>query len=195
MPKTGQVQLVVAGDGRERAALERLAAELGVAARVRFVGGVSGAFKNYLLQNALCGVIPSRISEAFGLVVLEMFAAGTPVIGTRLAGLEDLIDPGHTGWLTPPESPAALARALTEALLQPDKTRRRGTAAQQVALRFDWTAIAERHLDLYEELLARRRSSPPANPALAWKHQAPVAVSIIEAMSRSPVARGSARQR
>jgi glycosyltransferase involved in cell wall biosynthesis len=191
VPPTRHVQLVVAGDGRERAALEMMATELGVASRVRFVGGVNGAYKNYLLQNALCGVIPSRISEAFGLVVLEMFAAGTPVIGTRLAGLEDLIDPGHTGWLVPPESPATLGRALTEALAQPERTQRRGAAAQQVALRFDWTAIAERHLDLYEDLLATRRSGH----ARAWKQGAPVAASLIEAMSRSPLPRGSAKQR
>ena len=160
VPETGRVQLVIAGDGRERAALEAMAADLGVAARVRFVGGVAGAYKNYLLQNALCGVIPSRISEAFGLVVLEMFAAGTPVIGTRLAGLEDLIDPGQTGWLVPPESSQALGRALTEALAHPERTQRHGAAAQRVALRYDWTAIAERHLDLYEDLLARHRDTP-----------------------------------
>ena len=194
VPENGRVQLVVAGDGREREALAAMAAELGVAPRVRFVGGVSGERKSYLLQNALCGVIPSRISEAFGLVVLEMFAAGTPVIGTRLAGLEDLIDPGHSGWLVPPESPSALARALTEALAQPERTHQRGVAAQQVALRYDWTAIAERHLDLYDDLLTRQRHAPRAGEPRVWKQHAPMA-SIIESLTRSPLPRGSARQR
>jgi glycosyltransferase involved in cell wall biosynthesis len=160
LPDTGRVQLVVAGDGASRTTLETLAASHGLAGRVRFLGATSGSCKTYLLQNALCGVVPSRTWEAFGLVVLEMFAAGTPVIASRLPGLEDLIDPGRTGWLVPPENPEMLRRALAEALAAPEHTRQRGEAAQQVAMRFDWTAIAERHLELYQELVARHRGAP-----------------------------------
>jgi len=67
VPDQGKVQLVIAGEGTDRCLLETMAAELGVARRVRFVGGVAGDYKNYLLQNALCGVVPSRIWEAFPL--------------------------------------------------------------------------------------------------------------------------------
>ena len=155
IPGKDHVQLVIAGEGAERGTLETTAAQLGLASRVRFVGGVAGARKSYLLQNALCGVVPSRIWEAFPLVVLEMFAAGKAVIGTHIPGLEDLIA-DNIGWSVLPESPAILGRALAEALADPETTRRRGAAAQRVALRFDWTAIVERHLDLYEDLLARR---------------------------------------
>jgi glycosyltransferase involved in cell wall biosynthesis len=155
VPGKGRVQLVIAGEGAERGALQTKTAHLGLSSRVRFVGGVAGAHKSYLLQNALCGVVPSRTWEAFPLVVLEMFAAGKAVIGTHIPGLEDLIE-DDIGWSVLPESPEILGRALAEALADPETTRRRGAAAQRVALRFDWTAIAERHLDLYEELLARR---------------------------------------
>jgi glycosyltransferase involved in cell wall biosynthesis len=157
VPDRQQTMLVIAGDGPDRGCLEHKAAQLCLGSRVRFVGSVAGNDKYYLLQNALCGVVPSRNWEAFGLVVLEMFAAGTPVIGTSLPGLADLLDDGKTGWVVPPESPFSLARALAEAVDQAEETRRRGEAAQRVALHFDWNAIAERHLELYEDLLARRR--------------------------------------
>ncbi len=160
VPDNGRVQLVIAGEGSDRVALETMTTDFGLARRVRFVGEVSGAHKNYLLQNALCGVVPSRTWEAFGLVVLEMFAARTPVIGTHLPGLGDLIEPGRTGWLVPPECPEALGRALAEALANPEATHLRGEAAQRTALPFDWTAIAEKHIELYEELVARHRYVP-----------------------------------
>jgi glycosyltransferase involved in cell wall biosynthesis len=173
VPDRGEVQLVIAGEGADRGPLETMAAKLGLNRRVRFVGSVAGGKKNYLLQNALCGVIPSRIWEAFPLVVLEMFAAGKAVIGTHIPGLDDLIEDA-TGWSVPPESPEILGRALAEALASPEKTRRRGEAAQQVAMRFDWTAIAKRHLDLYEELAARHRRLPAVSYARVRVDQAQV---------------------
>jgi glycosyltransferase involved in cell wall biosynthesis len=171
VPDRGEVQLVIAGDGADRGLLETMAAKLGLNRRVRFVGGVAGAQKSYLLQNALCGVVPSRIWEAFPLVVLEMFAAGKAVIGTHIPGLDDLIE-DTTGWSVPPEAPEILGRALAEALAFPEKTRRRGEAAQHVAMRFDWTAIAKRHLDLYEELVARHRRLPAVSYARIRMDQA-----------------------
>src|SRR5205823_565824 len=183
VPDTGMVQLVIAGEGADRRSLEGMAGQLGMARRVRFVGGVAGDYKNYLLQNALCGVVPSRIWEAFPLVVLEMFAAGKAVIGTHIPGLEDLIDEA-TGWSVPSESPELLGRALTEALAHPEKTRQRGDAAQHVAMRFDWTTIAERHLDLYEELAARHRCLPAVSYAR-------VRIDKVQGGHREPTAQGS----
>jgi glycosyltransferase involved in cell wall biosynthesis len=156
VPDRGQVQLVIAGDGPDRGDLEAMAANLGLARRVRFVGGVAGAKKIFLLQNALCGVVPSRIWEAFPLVILEMFAAGKAVIGTQIPGLQDLITE-NIGWPVIPESPEIMGRALAEALAYPERTHQRGAAAGRVALGYDWTAVAKKHVALYEDLLARHR--------------------------------------
>ncbi len=105
IPANGNVQLVIAGSGDERATIEKKIDQLNLSGRVRLVGRVAGASKTWLLQNARSTIMPSRGWEAFPLVVLESYAAGTPVIGTRIAGLEDIIHHEQTGLLVPPESP------------------------------------------------------------------------------------------
>ena len=87
---------------------------MGILPSVCFLGRVTGVTKTWLLQNARCGCMPSRNWEAFPLVVMEAFAAGKPMIGTRILGLKDLITHGETGWLVASESPAELAAALHE---------------------------------------------------------------------------------
>lgn len=156
LPANGEVQLVIAGDGEDRPRLEALARQLGVAGRVRFVGQRTGAEKTYLLQNALFSVVPSRVSEAFGLVVVESYAAGLPVVASRLAGLADLVEPKRTGYLVAPEAPGELAAAMQRLYSQPARRWAMGTRARQIAQGLDWRAVALRHLELYEELLTDR---------------------------------------
>ncbi len=156
LPASCSVPVVIAGGGEERQTLEQLSADLGLSARVHFVGPMHGRDKAYLFGAALATIVPSRISEAFGLVALESFAAGTPVIGTRLPGLEDLIQPGQTGWLVPPENPGELAHAMHEAWQSAETSRRLGEQGRQFAQSYDWSVVARRHIELYQELLAGR---------------------------------------
>jgi phosphatidylinositol alpha-mannosyltransferase/D-inositol-3-phosphate glycosyltransferase len=151
-----KVPVVIAGAGEEGQALADLSALLHLSDRVWFAGPVQHPAKAYLLQNAALTVVPSRISEAFGLVALESFAAGTPVIGTSLPGLADLVEPGKTGWLVPPDSPADLAGTLFKAWQDPEARRVMGQQARRQAQHYDWSVVAERHLDLYRELTAQR---------------------------------------
>jgi glycosyltransferase involved in cell wall biosynthesis len=153
----GRVQLAIAGDGEERGALETLCNELGLGERVRFLGAVAGATKSYLLQNARFGVIPSRQWEAFGLVVLEGYASGVPMIATDMPGLADLIHPETTGLLVPPESPEQLAAAMQRLFADNALVIRMKTRALQVVDQYDWRNIARRHLALYEDLVVSRR--------------------------------------
>jgi len=156
VPANGNVQLVIGGDGEERFALETLAAKLHLTDRVRFLGAVHGPGKIYLLQNALCTSIPSRDWEAFPLVVLESYAAGTPVLATRIPGLEDLVQPGKTGWLAPPESPSELAEVLTRNFADPNVVRSLRAAALNHVRGYSWHAVAQRHVQLYQDLLTSR---------------------------------------
>jgi len=130
---------------------------LGLDQRVCFLGAVAGAAKTYLLQNALATVVPSRQWEAFPLVPLESFAAGRPVIGTQLPGLDEAIEPGRTGLLIPPESTTALEEALLAAARDVARMDALGAAARRVAQGYDWAEIARRHLELFAELAARKR--------------------------------------
>lgn len=171
----GRLPAVIAGDGPDRSALISHAARLGLLrsarcsaslgsdslaekpgpdSRVRFIGPVHGTAKTWLLQNALCTVIPSRISEGFPLVLLESWAAGRPVIGTQIPGLRDLIDSHRTGILVPPDSPQDLAHALAGAIADGDRLDRLGSRARRLAQDHDWRHVAAAHLALFEELLA-----------------------------------------
>jgi len=162
MPSGRGVQLVIAGAGEEQAAVEAQVRDLRLDDRVRLVGRVEGQDKRYLLQNALCVVMPSREWEAFPLVLLEAYTAGRPVVGTAIPGIVDLVQDGTTGLLVPEEDAEALAHALGRLFADPARGRDMGIAARVVAQRYSWDAIARRHLDLYEQLT---RPTPATAPA------------------------------
>jgi glycosyltransferase involved in cell wall biosynthesis len=86
---------------------------------------------------------------------MEVFAAGKPMIGTRIRGLEDLISHGRTGWLVAPESPAELAAALHEMWVDHRSLLDYGANARRTALDYGWPAIAARHLALYQTIRSR----------------------------------------
>jgi glycosyltransferase involved in cell wall biosynthesis len=145
-------QLVIAGDGVELLAMRQLALRLGVADRVHFTGHVDGHRKTWLLQNAIATVMPSRTSEGCPLVALESFAAGRPIVASRIPGIKDLVIPGRTGYLVPPESPSCLAEALDEMVTKVTQTAEMGKAAQTFAQEHDWPLVARRYCDLFEQL-------------------------------------------
>lgn len=154
-PRSGP-QLVIAGAGEELPALQAQAKQLGLDGRCHFVGWIEGTVKAYLLQNALFTVVPPRREEAFGLVVLESYAAGRPVLATAVAGLRELVVPEQTGMLCEPDSAAGLTRALRAMAGDAERLERMGEAARRRAAEYDWANIARRHLELYQSLLARR---------------------------------------
>jgi starch synthase len=87
-------------------------------------------------------VVPS-IYEGMPLVVLEAMEAGVPVVASRVSGIPEVVADGATGWLVPPEDPAALAGALREALADPAEAARRGAAGRRrLAERFRPEAAA-----------------------------------------------------
>lgn len=94
------VELVVIGEGADRPRLEKIAAEAGVAERVRFVGFVSEAEKDRWLASSRVCVCPSA-KEGWGLTVIESNALGTPNVATDAPGLRDSVRDGETGFLVP----------------------------------------------------------------------------------------------
>ena len=84
------LELLVAGDGGERGALERRAAELGLCENVRFLGWVDPEGVSALLNRATLVLVPSR-QEAFGQAALEAATAGRPVVASAVGGLPEII--------------------------------------------------------------------------------------------------------
>lgn len=154
------VHLVVAGKGPMEAELERLAAQLGVAGRVHFVGRVTDAQKEAWLENAVAGLVPSHY-EPFGITALEVMAQGTPVIVSDTGGLAEIVTDGVDGLKVEPGHVEALAGAMASLLRDPDQARTLGLAGRAtVQRRFAWPAIAAETATVYREALARCSPSP-----------------------------------
>lgn len=101
--------LVIVGDGPCRDDLQRLAASLGLAARVRFLGERHDV--PALLRTMDVFVLPS-IAEGISNTVLEAMASGLPIVATRVGGNRELVEEGVHGFLVPKQNPGALAAAL-----------------------------------------------------------------------------------
>lgn len=148
------VQVVVAGDGPERAKLEGLADRLGVRRRVTFLG-----FREDMPRLIACAdvvVLPS-LSEGLPLAVLEAMAAGTPLVATAIGGSDEAVVDGVTGLLVPARDAAALAHAVERVLAHPEEARRRAEAAAgRVAGEFSAETMVARVESVYEELLIGR---------------------------------------
>ncbi|HEX4629056.1 MAG TPA: glycosyltransferase family 4 protein, partial [Gemmatimonadales bacterium] len=141
------VHYAVAGSGADRERLEKLAHKNGVADRVRFLGGVSERDLPALYNLASVYVGVSRISErigveGFGISLVEASACGLPVVAGNSGGIPDAVRDGETGYLVPPEDPAALADALCRLLVDPEGARRVGAAGRRaVETYYNWDRV------------------------------------------------------
>ena len=130
-------ELIVAGDGPMRSAWEKLAAELELGDKVRFIGVVPDEDLPALYRCADVFVLPaSARSEAYGIVLVEAMAAGLPCITTELGtGTSYVVQDGITGVVVPARTPAALADAANRLLADESLRNRMGEAGQERARR------------------------------------------------------------
>ena len=155
--RESNVSLVLVGeDGGMAATVDDRARELGLAGRVRRVGHV---VEDRLLaaayREARALILPSDY-EAFGLVLLEAMAEGTPVIATRVGGVPAIVDDGRTGLLVPAGEPAPLGEAIARIWADPELGRRLGEAGRTTVVpRFTWEAVAASLEGVYREVLGR----------------------------------------
>jgi glycosyltransferase involved in cell wall biosynthesis len=148
--------LVLMGrDWGERHAVEQRARTRGIEGAVRFLGHVEDpSVYRGVIRQARALVLPSEW-EAFGLVLLEAMAAGTPVVATAVGGVPEVLDGGAAGRLVPYGDPNALGNALRETIDDPTGTRQRVAAATERVRAFDWSATVARHLEVYREATRR----------------------------------------
>ena len=126
LPEAG---LTMVGGGSAMADNQTLAGELGIADRVHFVGRIPNALPH--IRAADVGVLPSR-REGLPVVAMETLALCRPVVATAVGGTPSVVRDGETGWLVPPEDPAALARALVVVGSDLEEAARRGAAGRRM---------------------------------------------------------------
>jgi glycosyltransferase involved in cell wall biosynthesis len=146
--------LVMAGEGRDRERVRRLADELGLHDRVQMVGRVTGAAKLELLARARLVCVPSRY-EVFPLVPLEAQAAGTPVLGFDIAAMGEVLAPDG-GVLVPPFDVDAYADAMLQLLNAPEECRAMGEAGRRFVRRFHWDVVAWQQERVYLDAVSAR---------------------------------------
>ena len=108
-------ELVLAGDGEQRLAIEDRIVELGLASQVRITGWISSADVRRELLAARALVLPS-FAEGLPVVIMEAMALRRPVITTFVAGIPELVRDGESGWLVPAGDAEALADAIVACL-------------------------------------------------------------------------------
>jgi glycosyltransferase involved in cell wall biosynthesis len=156
-----RAQLVIAGDGQERAALEALVDELDLAARVHFLGEVPRAQLPGVYSAADMLLATSYASETFGIGPVEAQACGLPVVASTFGGFPEVVDAGRTGLLVPPRDPAALAAAVAGLLAQPARLRVMAEAGPAWAARFAWPAVVDRVEAAYRAALSGAAAVQP----------------------------------
>jgi glycosyltransferase involved in cell wall biosynthesis len=136
------IPLIVAGDGTQRANVERVGETLGVQDRVKFLGSVDDEQLIDLYANALAVIYPPY-DEDFGYVTLEAFLARRPVITcTDSGGPKEFVVDGMNGYITEP-TPDAIAEAIMRLVGHPAHARAFGHAGHEVASRVTWDGVIE----------------------------------------------------
>jgi glycogen synthase len=121
--------------------------------RVRPLGRLSESVKHTLLSQAAMLLLPSR-ADSFGIVILEAWAYGLPVIGARAGGIPGVIEHEQDGLLAPFGDVPALTAAIRRLLADPNLSRALGAAGRQKAgARFTWPNVARAVLADYERIL------------------------------------------
>ncbi|QQD17485.1 glycosyltransferase [Spongiibacter nanhainus] len=145
--------LWLAGSGPEEAALKSLCSELGLDARVRFLGWRNDV--TALMRTADLFVCPSR-HEGLGSIVMESFFHGCPILATRSQGPGEVIAHGETGWLTDIDDVQQLSDAIVQLLANPQmRDQLRDSAAQDYRQRFSREVVVNQYVDFYRRIARR----------------------------------------
>jgi O-antigen biosynthesis rhamnosyltransferase len=154
--------LVIVGAGPIEAELRTHAAQIGLT-NIHFLGALSDSDKVALLELSYAVIFPSHLrSEAFGISLLEGAMFGKPMISSEIGtGTSYINIHGETGLVVPPNDPDALREALRTLYENPELANEMGRRAyDRYRTYFTADQMADRYIDLYNELL----SQPPRNP-------------------------------
>jgi D-inositol-3-phosphate glycosyltransferase len=136
----------------EMSRLKDLCHDYGLDDLVTFLGKRDQDSLPYYYSAAEAVVVPSHY-ESFGMVALEAMACGTPVVASQVGGLAYLVQDGVTGYTVPSSDVKALADRLAELIKDHDLRQQLGNQAASLAQEFSWDIVANRIIDLYQEVL------------------------------------------
>ena len=98
-------------------------------------------------------------SESFGVAVIEASACGLPVVVSNVGGLPEVVEQGVTGFIVPPEDPAAAADALEQLLASKELRERMGSAGRdRVERLYAWEACVDRQIAVLRSAIDRKRA-------------------------------------
>lgn len=145
-------RLLLVGDGPDRAALEALAWELGIADRTRFAGFQRATADYYEAMDLL--VLPSH-SEGLPNAVLEAMVLRTPVLATRVGGVGEIITHGENGWLVEPGRPEEMGRQLLRLSDRQELKRFGERACRSLFPKFDPVHRAGEIAEMYQRVAGK----------------------------------------
>jgi len=149
--KNKKIRLIVIGTPKKNGKILRQIKKLGIDSFVTFTGRISDEEFVRQYAKATVAVIPS-VYEGFGLPAGEAMACGVPVISTTGGALPEVV--GDAGILVPPANPAALTKAITEVLNNPDLADKLSKAGyQRVQNHLTWNAAARKTVDAYRRAI------------------------------------------
>lgn len=144
------------GDGEAIEAMKSLAAELGIAGRLRWRGAmdqkeVLATYRSADIFALACRITPDGDRDGLPNVIVEACSQGLVCVSTTISGVPELLTDGINGRLVPPEDPAALATVLEQLIRAPDRRQALGAAAEaRVRSEFDFHASIRQLVSLFE---------------------------------------------
>jgi teichuronic acid biosynthesis glycosyltransferase TuaC len=152
--------LVIVGEGPDRAAFDALARERKLSDRVRFAGSISQeALRKYYAAADALVLASSR--EGWPNVLLEAMACGTPVIATDVGGVSEIVTAGEAGLIVEARTAAAVAMAARQLFAAPPDRR----ATRRFAEQFGWEATTTGQLQLFRQVLSANNTLPSLQAA------------------------------
>jgi len=151
-------KLIIGGNGPEKGKLEKLTEELNLERNVVFTGYIKNVDLSKYYSSVDVFILPSinlnRLTEALGVVLLEAMACGTPVIGSNVGGIPDIIKDGYNGFLVPEKSLEDLAGKIIQLLSNKELAEKFGAnGLETVRERFSWELVSAEFREIYGEMI------------------------------------------
>jgi glycosyltransferase involved in cell wall biosynthesis len=146
-----KISLIIVGSGPHKEKIERLIHELNLQDNIKFKGHLSNEEKEAWLASSQALVFPSLL-EGFGLVVLEAFEFGKPVLVSDLRPLSDIVSNQITGLVIPPHDENAWGIAMEQIIKDPERAKKMGLAGREVLeKKYNVQVMLEKILSMYAD--------------------------------------------